>query len=172
MNLCFLLNPSSLHNLNSSGVFTGRGNPFSDTKICNCSWLGCQKSFKRNSELIRHERIHTGERPYECPKCSKRFIQRSALTVHTRTHTGERPHHCSFSGCGHSFTDSSSLARHKKSHDGLRPFICQYLGCERAFTRSPALLKHQKKHYRDSNYSTERINGGIPREDSFELAIY
>ena len=33
--------------------------------------IDCDKKFKYNSDLNRHRRIHTGQKPFACPDCDK-----------------------------------------------------------------------------------------------------
>ncbi|CAG7671143.1 unnamed protein product, partial [Allacma fusca] len=56
-----------------------------DGKKLNCKV--CNKSFIERRDLLRHERTHTGERPYACDVCSKSFNVKQHLSYHMRTHT-------------------------------------------------------------------------------------
>lgn len=70
----------------------------------------CEKVFTHRGDLKRHNRKHTGEKPYECTECLKKFSQLSNLSRHRLVHSGERPFACA--QCGQSYSRKGRLVNH------------------------------------------------------------
>lgn len=155
----------------------------------------CEKVMGSRSDLVKHVRIHTGERPYQCSFCPARFTQlgslrahetrhtgikpfkcdvcdkcfsiKERLKVHTRIHTGERPFHCDL--CEKSFARGSQLIQHKRTHTGDKPYTCSYCGMKFAFATN--LKLHEKKHSGIKDFECPRCYKGFVRQDALKKHI-
>lgn len=102
----------------------------------------CTKEFKKPSDLVRHIRIHTHEKPYKCDQCFRAFAVRSTLNAHIRTHSGTKDFSCEH--CKKLFSTSGSLKVHLLLHTGAKPFTCTI--CNKSFRTSGHRNSHMNSH--------------------------
>ena len=120
----------------------------------------CGYSTSRKSDLAKHQRIHTGVKPYVCKVCNRAFTQSSHLKVHRRLHTGERPYVCNT--CGNTFRTYGHLSRHLKSHSTPATTAVSIPSTPERKRRRSSSTKTTKRH----RQSTARVEHSTPKPTS------
>ncbi|KAK2152612.1 hypothetical protein LSH36_323g03140 [Paralvinella palmiformis] len=136
-------NASTVNSNAHPSVSNGNSNSASDdhpflmvTKHC-CSECGKELSSAKN--LAYHMRVHTGEKPYECPVCHKYFSRKENRRSHMKIHAGIKPYSCPV--CNRSFSRRCHVKEHLKVHF-TQPNIQSCNDCEETFTH----MRHLRRH--------------------------
>ncbi|KYB28575.1 zinc finger protein 236 [Tribolium castaneum] len=107
--------------------------------ICNY----CNKEFKKPSDLIRHTRVHTREKPFVCNKCGASFSLKTSLFSHVKTHLGNNNYFCSI--CMKKFSSARSVNLHLRRHSEKPQYKC--LSCNKSFSS----IQKAKLHYKEAH---------------------
>lgn len=102
----------------------------------------CHKVLGSKGNLVKHQIIHTGIKPYKCSFCSKEFSLKGNRDKHELIHSDRRAHQCQI--CLKKFTLKGNLQQHILTHSTVKFFRC-YL-CDKEFTLKGNLDKHIKRH--------------------------
>ena len=135
-----------------AGCPTAKKRPRAKT-VFMCRHAGCGKVLKDNLARTRHERVHTGEKPFQCAHCGVPFALKKHLQVHVqRKHTHEKPHACAHPGCTRKFVTRGELTVHMRGHTGEKPYACRVGGCGKAFATSAERNRHEARHITASRW--------------------
>ncbi|XP_038662714.1 transcriptional repressor CTCF isoform X5 [Scyliorhinus canicula] len=128
----------------------------------------CGRAFRTVTLLRNHLNTHTGTKPHKCPDCDMAFVTSGELVRHRRyKHTHEKPFKCSM--CDYASVEVSKLKRHIRSHTGERPFQCSL--CSYASRDTYKLKRHMRTHSGEKPYECYICHARFTQSGTMKMHI-
>lgn len=111
-----------------------------------CDFEGCGKSFKAETIMNTHKKLHSNseytQNPHECIKCGRRMKTLANLKSHLKRHDTPKTFKCY--ECGWGFVTDVELRDHLTVHSDEKPFKCSK--CDRRFKKAGDVKVHLISH--------------------------
>ena len=112
-----------------------------------CSHPGCTYACRSHSQLVTHEKKHTGVKDVACTMCDYTCGRPDQLAIHIQKHTGNL-HSCGF--CDYTCPTTNALKKHERRHTLEKPVHkihkCTYPGCSTSCDKEYVSLSNLKLH--------------------------
>ena len=122
-----------------------------------CDYNGCEKTFKRKKNYVRHALyVHFSSLVPEkvCPidSCGKTFKGKNLIS-HIRTIHSANYLICEWPGCDYKTRRGApGLKKHQLVHKGERNHVCEWPGCDKRFKNKCYLKQHILAHKKERTY--------------------